>query len=133
MLTGTGALPCVSTLASTLTGSAVTVSTPSQRDGRSTQLESTWLLFDEKWLRLWVAYAPAPILVPVVDAKSRPTIRRGDHGVAVKLLQKALKLDVDGIFGGKTEAAVRAWQRKRDIVPDGIVGPRTWASLEGSL
>ena len=78
-------------------------------------------------------FAPAPILVPVVDAKSRPTIRRGDHGVAVKLLQKALKLDDDGVFGGKTEAAVRAWQRKRDIVPDGIVGPRTWASLEGSL
>ncbi|HEX5684214.1 MAG TPA: peptidoglycan-binding domain-containing protein [Ideonella sp.] len=33
-----------------------------------------------------------------------------------------------GTFGPKTEAAVRAFQRKLGMVGDGIVGPKTWAA-----
>jgi peptidoglycan hydrolase-like protein with peptidoglycan-binding domain len=44
-----------------------------------------------------------------------------------------LGVAVDGMFGGKTEAAVRAFQRSQQIVPDGIVGPKTWAKLDAVI
>jgi peptidoglycan hydrolase-like protein with peptidoglycan-binding domain len=36
---------------------------------------------------------------------------------------------VDGIFGSRTEASVRAFQEIFDLNPDGIVGPATWYAL----
>jgi peptidoglycan hydrolase-like protein with peptidoglycan-binding domain len=33
---------------------------------------------------------------------------------------------IDGIFGPKTEAAVRAYQTDQGVESDGIVGDRTW-------
>ncbi len=36
---------------------------------------------------------------------------------------------VDGIFGSRTEASVRAFQRIFGLTPDGIVGPGTWYEL----
>lgn len=39
---------------------------------------------------------------------------------------------VDGIFGDKTDDAVRAWQKYHGLTVDGVVGPKTWTSiLEG--
>jgi peptidoglycan hydrolase-like protein with peptidoglycan-binding domain len=71
-------------------------------------------------------------------AITRRTLRRGMEGDDVKDLQRRLGLagkDVDGVFGRFTEAAVRDFQRgktdaeNKAIVPDGIVGPKTWALL----
>jgi hypothetical protein len=36
---------------------------------------------------------------------------------------------IDGIFGPRTDAAVRAYQRDNGLTIDGIVGPITWGSL----
>jgi peptidoglycan hydrolase-like protein with peptidoglycan-binding domain len=46
-------------------------------------------------------------------------------------VQAKIGVVVDGDFGPKTEAAVREFQRVRGLVPDGIVGPMTWAALDG--
>lgn len=57
------------------------------------------------------------------------TIKLGSKGEDVKTLQKALNLTADGIFGPKTEAAVKSFQTKNGLGADGIVGPKTWAKL----
>lgn len=73
--------------------------------------------------------APPPSLIPAVDSKNRPTLRRGDRSDLVKEIQKKVGVDTDGAFGAGTEAAVRQFQRDKGMVPDGIVGPKTWAAL----
>ncbi|MDQ3850904.1 MAG: peptidoglycan-binding protein [Actinomycetota bacterium] len=64
-----------------------------------------------------------------------PTIRKGSRGNAVKKAQRALRArgyepgSIDGIFGARTERAVRFYQGDRGLDVDGIIGPRTWARL----
>lgn len=57
------------------------------------------------------------------------TLRLGSKGEDVKVLQRALGLSDDGIFGVKTDALVRAFQVKHGLTADGIVGAKTWAAL----
>ena len=56
-------------------------------------------------------------------------LKLGSKGEDVKVLQSFLKLPVDGIFGPKTETAVKEWQSNYGIKPDGIVGPKTQAAM----
>lgn len=44
-------------------------------------------------------------------------------------LQQRLGVAADGVFGSKTDAAVRSFQRGHGLAVDGIVGARTWAAL----
>jgi peptidoglycan hydrolase-like protein with peptidoglycan-binding domain len=48
---------------------------------------------------------------------------------AIKQLQIALHLPVDGDFGPETETAVRTLQARHHVAVDGIVGPETWAVI----
>lgn len=67
------------------------------------------------------------------------TLRRGSRGADVVRLQQLLNQKVvpspnltsDGDFGQRTELAVRAFQTQNNLSADGLVGPRTWAKLEG--
>ena len=63
-----------------------------------------------------------------------PLVRRGDQQHPVQTLQHLLRargqnLTVDGIFGPRTDAAVRAFQQQKALAVDGIVGPDTWSAL----
>jgi hypothetical protein len=58
-----------------------------------------------------------------------PVLSRGSGGAAVRRLQAALDLPVDGIFRGRTAEAVAEFQAENALTPDGVVGPRTWAAL----
>jgi len=59
------------------------------------------------------------------------TLKKGCRGDDVRKLQRALKLYEDGIFGKLTEEAVKQFQSKYGLVADGIVGPHTWALIQG--
>jgi peptidoglycan hydrolase-like protein with peptidoglycan-binding domain len=48
---------------------------------------------------------------------------------AVRQLQGALHLPVDGVFGPETEAAVRRLQARHGLSVDGVVGPGTWGVI----
>ena len=63
-----------------------------------------------------------------------PLVRTGDRDHPVRTLQYLLRarnhpVTVDGIFGAKTDAAVRAFQMDKHLAVDGIVGPNTWSAL----
>ena len=67
---------------------------------------------------------------------AEPVLRPGASGEVVRQLQQALKdlgYDpgaVDGQFGSRTEAAVRAFQSAQGIDVDGIVGDVTWLNID---
>ena len=68
-------------------------------------------------------------MIPATDAAGRRTLRRGDSGELVKEIQPKIGVAASGIFDADTEAALRQFQRDNGLVADGIVGPRTWATL----
>ncbi len=81
-----------------------------------------------------VDYATWTALAPYIDF-STMMLRRGDTGGFVRLMQTALKNaghdpgTIDGVFGSRTEAAVKAFQDANDLTADGIIGRRTSAKL----
>jgi hypothetical protein len=81
-----------------------------------------------------VSAANSPTTRRSTPSASPPTLRLGSRGPSVKRLQSLLRasghsVGVDGTFGSKTAAAVRAFQSSRGIPVDGRVGPRTWEAL----
>jgi peptidoglycan hydrolase-like protein with peptidoglycan-binding domain len=61
-------------------------------------------------------------------------LAKGTSGTEVRSLQEALNgqgghLLPDGNFDAKTDEAVRAFQRRTGLLPDGIAGPRTLETL----
>jgi len=59
------------------------------------------------------------------------TYASGARGDAVKQIQSIVGVNPDGIFGPKTQAAVKAWQQQHGLVADGVVGPKTLAAMRG--
>jgi peptidoglycan hydrolase-like protein with peptidoglycan-binding domain len=82
---------------------------------------------------------PPPTLIPAAEPTAppgartgRPTQRRGAQGELVSQIQRGVGVAADGNFGADTEAAVREFQRKLGLVPDGIVGPKTWRAIDAA-
>lgn len=119
--------------------------------------DSNFLLDDANLQKL--ADAEAKIIAEYFDANSEtipeenaveevengvditlPILKRASKGEAVKSLQRLLNamghldsdgkaLETDGVFGAKTEYAVKAFQKAENIDKDGMVGPDTWNHL----
>jgi hypothetical protein len=65
-----------------------------------------------------------------------PQLQQGATGSMVDTVQglcigRGIDVAVDGNFGPQTDTAVRALQAAGHITVDGIVGPQTWAALLG--
>jgi peptidoglycan hydrolase-like protein with peptidoglycan-binding domain len=54
-------------------------------------------------------------------ASSEVIVKRGDRGEAVRSIQRRLGITADGVFGPLTERAVKRFQSRHGLVPDGIV------------
>ena len=71
---------------------------------------------------------------PAVDTSTYPTLRYGDSGAWVYLLQNALILrgypvEATGSFNNVTKAQVLSFQKNYKLSVDGVVGQKTWGAL----
>lgn len=92
----------------------------------------------EKWncygrLRCLGGAAQAAVYKRALKNTGKPYMTGDD----VRAVQSALERSgfspggIDGVYGPKTTNAVKAYQKARKLVVDGIVGPKTWAALMG--
>ena len=89
----------------------------------------------------------AAVAVPIIafgggsasEVEESAVLKMGSSGTQVRTLQTKLNNwgygagTVDGIFGSKTQAAVKRFQQKNGLAVDGIVGSKTAAALGMTL
>lgn len=75
--------------------------------------------------------------IPTQSDILKSTLRKGDKGSLVKEMQERLlelgyslpKYGADGSFGNETLTALKAFQKDRGLVSDGVCGKDTWEQL----
>ncbi len=78
---------------------------------------------------------PAPIPAPAPHKAVCPELRKGSRGAAVTRLQNLLQSQgfnpgpIDGIFGVRTENAVKALQSQKGLSVTGVVTVQVWVAL----
>ena len=88
------------------------------------RLTPTWVHFDRRFGK------------SACGTTGYPVIKKGSISTYVLIAQDDLNTlgfktgGLDGIFGARTEEAVRSYQRSRGLGADGIVGCNTWRSLQ---
>jgi hypothetical protein len=87
-----------------------------------------------------------PTTTPTTSANTTPTVaapqqtlKPGDTGAQVKILQRALTAlgfspgKADGDYGPSTQSAVESFQASKKLAEDGVVGQQTLAALQKAL
>ena len=69
------------------------------------------------------------LLVTVKLGSTGPAVRAVQDQANFRNLRNGHSLNVDGIFGPKTQAWVRGFQQAEGFKADGVVGPLTWQAL----
>lgn len=97
---------------------------------------STWPSFGKGWQRRVeqlradaVALSLGKVPNATVPPEQFEIVRTGDSGGWVTKVQKCLGVDADGIFGSNTEKALKNWQEKHGLAPDGIAGWNTYRAM----
>lgn len=73
--------------------------------------------------------------IQCVQEAGAVSYRRGSSGSVVRQIQSRLSDwgyyigSIDGIFGSKTESAVKYFQSKNKLTPDGVAGPATLSAI----
>lgn len=86
-------------------------------------------------LALAAVFAVNILIIGLVQRVDAVTYKRGSTGSAVSQIQTKLKQqgfyngDVDGVYGSRTEAAVRKYQARYGLKVDGMAGPQTLSYL----
>ena len=86
-------------------------------------------------LALAVLFAVNILLIALAQSASADLYKKGSSGAVVSEIQTRLKNwgyysgAVDGVYGSKTEEAVRFFQRRNGLTPDGQAGNLTLAAL----
>lgn len=90
-------------------------------------LTPTWVHFDKRLGR------------PACSTGGFPLIKRGSISTYVLIAQDDLNTlgfntgGLDGVFGSRTEEAVRQYQQRVGLTSDGIVGCNTWRALQEAV
>lgn len=86
-------------------------------------------------LALAVIFAVNILLISAVQTAEAVTYKRGSSGSVVSQIQTKLKnwgyysYHVDGIYGSRTETAVKSFQKRNGLTVDGMAGPATLAAM----
>lgn len=87
----------------------------------------TWVHFDRRFGR------------PACSSGGFPLIKRGSISTYVLIAQDDLNTlgystgGLDGVFGARTQEAVRQYQQKVGLTADGIIGCNTWRALQEAV
>jgi peptidoglycan hydrolase-like protein with peptidoglycan-binding domain len=101
---------------------------PWDRSDAWSRRDTRWI-FDSMLIQaIALAAGFAPIAKPQFPTPSVPEsaiFKVGSNGDKVKDIQKLVGVEQDGVYGPKTEQAVKVWQYKLGVNADGVWGPQT--------
>ncbi|PEL12655.1 peptidoglycan-binding protein [Bacillus sp. AFS017336] len=64
----------------------------------------------------------------IVPYPGKP-LKEGSKGKDVERIQRAVKVPVTGVYDEVTKAAVKAYQKRKGLTVDSVVGQQTWSKL----
>jgi len=86
-------------------------------------------------MALTIVFTLNIVLISLIQSADAASYKRGSSGSVVTQIQTKLKnwgyyrYEVDGIYGSRTEAAVKSFQSRNGLTVDGIAGPATLSAM----